>query len=306
MCGTLRSTGIPSPVSSFTNTPRVPKERGQARKPTTSSSGRHTFPWPFQSSAPSRPASPTTTVPLSTSFPSRRRPGSAPWSAVRPVSSMLDLDIIPDYVVNFLRGETPETLARKREHRRRHGARSPRLHHARNEQSCTADFYFAGAEGGSLAGDKGRASPRQVVGWLTGWRGGVALNVLLAFLILAAAIVCLVLAATSARMLGGETELLEGRCGMIRGVDRGIHAAVNVLGFVLIAGANYVFQVLSSPTRGEVDVAHEQQRWLDIGIPSFRNLRGVSKGRAVLAVVILLVAVSSQIMLVGPLSELEC
>ena len=35
-------------------------------------------------------------------------------------------------------------------------------------------------------------------------------------------------------------------------------------------------QLLVSPTRAEVNKAHEQQRWLDIGIPNIRNLRFVS------------------------------
>lgn len=216
------------------------------------------------------------------------------------MSSLLDRDIVPDYVVNFLRGETPETLARKRERRERYGARSPHVHHhMRNQRSCTADIYFAGMAESSMAGEKGRrrrSSPRQVFGLMTGAGGGVALNVFLAFLILAAAIVCLVLAATGSKMLGGESEIKTGTCGSIRAANMGIHGAVNVLGFVLVVGANYVFQALSSPTRNEVDAAHEDQRWLDIGVPSWRNLRGISLARAALAVVIVLVAVSSQVM----------
>ncbi|KAG0646007.1 hypothetical protein D0Z07_7768 [Hyphodiscus hymeniophilus] len=35
-------------------------------------------------------------------------------------------------------------------------------------------------------------------------------------------------------------------------------------------------QVISSPTRKEVDVAHQKGRWLDIGVPSTRNLREIS------------------------------
>lgn len=38
-------------------------------------------------------------------------------------------------------------------------------------------------------------------------------------------------------------------------------------------------QVISSPTRREVNVAHAKSRWLDIGIPSTRNLRAISWGR---------------------------
>ncbi|KAL8708100.1 MAG: hypothetical protein Q9220_006954 [cf. Caloplaca sp. 1 TL-2023] len=35
-------------------------------------------------------------------------------------------------------------------------------------------------------------------------------------------------------------------------------------------------QCLSAPTRDEIDRAHQRQRWLDIGVPSIRNLRAMS------------------------------
>ena len=41
-------------------------------------------------------------------------------------------------------------------------------------------------------------------------------------------------------------------------------------------------QCLSSPTRSEIDKAHSQGIWLDIGVPSVRNLRRLSKTRIVL------------------------
>lgn len=41
-------------------------------------------------------------------------------------------------------------------------------------------------------------------------------------------------------------------------------------------------QCLSSPTRSEIDKAHGQGIWLDIGVPSVRNLRRLSTSRIVL------------------------
>ena len=41
-------------------------------------------------------------------------------------------------------------------------------------------------------------------------------------------------------------------------------------------------QVISSPTRKEVDLAHQRGRWLDVGIPSTRNLMGISWTRIVM------------------------
>lgn len=131
---------------------------------------------------------------------------------------------------------------------------------------------------------------------LTGWRGGVLLNCVLSLLVLVAAVVCLVLAAARTRMLAGESAVFTGPCDRAAKVEWGVRAAANVVCVVLLAGANYVFQVLSAPTREEVGRAHERRRWLDIGIPSVRNLRSIGNGRAALAVGVLVAALVAQVM----------
>lgn len=45
-------------------------------------------------------------------------------------------------------------------------------------------------------------------------------------------------------------------------------------------------QLLVSPTRREVNKAHNKGRWLDIGVPSIRNLRSISPIRVVIWVVL--------------------
>ncbi|KAK1473981.1 hypothetical protein CCUS01_05571 [Colletotrichum cuscutae] len=40
---------------------------------------------------------------------------------------------------------------------------------------------------------------------------------------------------------------------------------------VLLAGSNYCMQCLIAPTRKEIDAAHAENDWLDVGIPSIRN-----------------------------------
>lgn len=64
----------------------------------------------------------------------------------------------------------------------------------------------------------------------------------------------------------------------------------------MVAGANYAFQVVSSPTRAEVTAAHKRGEWLDIGVPSFRNLGRVETSRRLLGVVVLGAATLTQIM----------
>ncbi|KAG8676539.1 hypothetical protein FPOAC1_002544 [Fusarium poae] len=74
----------------------------------------------------------------------------------------------------------------------------------------------------------------------------------------------------------------EGSCSKTRNMSLLIHLIINVLGSVLLSASNYGMQCLSTPTRADVDKAHAQKRWVDIGIPSFRNLREVSTRRVIL------------------------
>lgn len=60
------------------------------------------------------------------------------------------------------------------------------------------------------------------------------------------------------------------------------HLVINILSTLLLGASNYSMQCLSSPTRSEVDKAHGQGIWLDIGVPSIRNLRRLSVSRIVL------------------------
>jgi hypothetical protein len=131
---------------------------------------------------------------------------------------------------------------------------------------------------------------------MDGWRGGITLNVVLGFLILVAGVLCLIYAAGKVSLSAGASVIFSGSCATAESIGIGLHALINVFVVVLLAGGNYTFQVLSSPTRREVDAAHAKKKWLDIGIPSVRNLAHISRSRAVLAVVVLLVAIGSQVM----------
>ena len=264
---------------------------------------RQTVQWPFQHARTDTLVS----SPGSSSYPRR-----ATWQAARALrgedspTETIDKDLIPDYVINYLRGETPETLARKRELRSMMpegigGPDAPRgaqFYASSDSQSRTTTSQDDLER--ILPGNEKRRSRRsmrdELGSWSAGWRRGVAINTVVSFAILVLAIIFLVLAATRAQMLGGENLLFSGGCGRATAVNWGLHAVINVAVVVLVAIANYIFQILSSPTRREVAAAHDYKQWLDIGIPSFRNLGAVSSYRVFLAVVLLLAAVSTQVM----------
>jgi len=79
---------------------------------------------------------------------------------------------------------------------------------------------------------------------------------------------------------GGD--LSEGDCGRIKDLNRWLHILINALSALLLSGSNYCMQCLSAPTRVDIDKAHKARRWLDVGIPSIRNLRHIDRHRLVL------------------------
>lgn len=284
--------------------------------------GRQTVQWPFQSIA--------TEASLATHperlFTGSRRP--ATWEPKRILLRSRDSDsdtlsvaqdLVPDYVINYIRGETPETVARRKRNGGKLGERGVDVvtpgHRPQHSRVAEFEGFFddrSSGRGGrsersrGFDGDEedlhilsGCGARRSDRGWrrLTdGWRGGVALNVLLACLILVAGFVSLIFAVSKVSLFSGESVIFSGSCATASNITEGVHVVINVFAVVLLAGANYVFQVLSSPTRREVDVAHEKKKWLDIGIASVRNFAHIARSRVLLAVLVLLVAVITQIM----------
>ncbi|KAH7372286.1 hypothetical protein BKA66DRAFT_534379 [Pyrenochaeta sp. MPI-SDFR-AT-0127] len=84
----------------------------------------------------------------------------------------------------------------------------------------------------------------------------------------------------------GIADLMEEGEDIIERWNAVLHIFVNALSTILLAGSNYTMQVLSSPTRSEIDKAHEKGEWLDIGILSPRNLKFISRKRAALCIIL--------------------
>lgn len=79
----------------------------------------------------------------------------------------------------------------------------------------------------------------------------------------------------------GNSELFRGSCSRASRFNLGIHILINVLSTLLLGASNLCMQLLTAPTRAEVDFAHKKRVWLDIGIPSYRNLKHISRNRKV-------------------------
>lgn len=79
-----------------------------------------------------------------------------------------------------------------------------------------------------------------------------------------------------------------GSCAMAKRITLWVDFAVNVLSTLLLSASNHCAQVLSSPSRSDIDKAHAKGKWMDIGVPSVRNLAHIAKWRVALWAVLFL------------------
>ncbi|KAK4168834.1 hypothetical protein QBC43DRAFT_81563 [Cladorrhinum sp. PSN259] len=274
--------------------------------------GRSQTRWPFQQQ--SMVSADLSSSPTASRY--HRRMGTSstwrPWTSRRTRDSdgqSVSHSIIPDYVVNYIRGETPETMARRKRITYGKPQATPDVHPAhRHDQSRTGqlDGFFdqasmawgsnVEAQRSLTGGGRSGSGKSGIRGCLVGWRAGVAMNTFLAFLILVTGFVCLILAISRAPIIDNRSAIFSGSCDTASKLEWGLHAVINIFAVALMAGANYVFQVLSSPTRAEINEAHRKWTWLHIGIPSFRNLLHIGKSRVFLSILLLLSAVVTQVL----------
>ena len=100
---------------------------------------------------------------------------------------------------------------------------------------------------------------------------------------------CLTIAVAAKHDLNdGYGILQQGDCDETKRLDLWLHLLINILSTLLLGASNYGMQCLSAPTREEVDVAHSEGRWLDIGVPSIKNLASIAPYRRILWVLLLL------------------
>lgn len=118
----------------------------------------------------------------------------------------------------------------------------------------------------------------------TGWRAGAAIAVLTAGVALMINISVGAWALTNRGRRSGAllVELFQGDCKKVANMNTWVHLAINALSTALLSGSNYCMQCLIAPTRDDINRAHKDHKWLDIGVPSVRNLGSIGPGRAVL------------------------
>ncbi|KAF2023079.1 hypothetical protein EK21DRAFT_95203 [Setomelanomma holmii] len=138
--------------------------------------------------------------------------------------------------------------------------------------------------------DKDQQQPHLQKRFLSGWRIGALLSLVgaVAVFIFNLSLTIWVSRNPKYKVQDGLGTLFQGSCARTRQLNVWVHLLVNVVSTLLLCASNYCMQVLCSPNRDEIDRAHEQRRWLHIGIPSIHNLLRIGKERSFLCIVLLL------------------
>lgn len=92
--------------------------------------------------------------------------------------------------------------------------------------------------------------------------------------------------------------IYKGQCETVKKLNTAIHLIINIFSSVLLAASNYCMQCLSAPTRHDIQKAHSQGWWLDIGVPSVHNLRRIPSARSSLWWILMISSLPLHLLLV--------
>lgn len=125
-----------------------------------------------------------------------------------------------------------------------------------------------------------------------GWRAGCFLGCLMTFAVLCINTGLLLTGACSEDgYQDGFAVLNTGSASHLSALSTFYHVLINVLSTILLSSSNYVCQILCSPTRQDIDEAHQAGSWLDVGVQSSRNISHFPKRRKVMFLLLCLSSV---------------
>ncbi|KAM0813070.1 putative DUF6536 domain-containing protein [Seiridium cardinale] len=122
-----------------------------------------------------------------------------------------------------------------------------------------------------------------------GWRRTGLVNIILVSLAAALLLGCFIASIVrGSSSINIASIIVEDECSHTSKVNLLLHLAINIVSSGILASSNFYMQVLSAPSRKEIDHAHLLLRSLDIGIPSVKNIRFVSRFKQVCWLVLFL------------------
>lgn len=117
---------------------------------------------------------------------------------------------------------------------------------------------------------------------LSGWRRGSLIAASVAWTVFVVNISIFIWMWSSLPIKGGNGVAFRGSCKTSNALDTFIHLLINILSTCLLGASNYCMQCLNAPTRDDIDKAHSKKKWVDIGVPSLRNLRFMTKSKVLM------------------------
>ncbi|EHA28141.1 hypothetical protein ASPNIDRAFT_189221, partial [Aspergillus niger ATCC 1015] len=122
-----------------------------------------------------------------------------------------------------------------------------------------------------------------------------AFGILLVNVILTIVAAAVAVARHDQRTMSSAT-IYKGSCDRTKAWTTGLHLLINVLSTIVLGASSYCMQCLTSPSRVDVDRAHGQRVWLDIGVASVRNLAWADWPRRTLWLVLLVTSIPIHLM----------
>jgi hypothetical protein len=108
------------------------------------------------------------------------------------------------------------------------------------------------------------------------WKVGVTTAAVMTTAVLLVNFLLTVWASVKFGLDGGIGTVYEGACSTVSAWSFWLHILINGLSSMLLSASNYTMQCVTAPTRRECDRAHSRGDWLDVGVPSVRNLFRIS------------------------------
>lgn len=124
-----------------------------------------------------------------------------------------------------------------------------------------------------------RKPSRQRQSKFKSWKVGITMGAVMSTAVLCTNIILILWAMSAFEHDGKVGTAHEGECETVSAWSFWLHVVINGLSSVLLSASNYAMQCAVSPTRLECDRAHARGKWLDVGIPSVRNLFYISYQR---------------------------
>ncbi|PLN85485.1 hypothetical protein BDW42DRAFT_202356 [Aspergillus taichungensis] len=127
------------------------------------------------------------------------------------------------------------------------------------------------------------------------WTQGVLLCIYVMIAILAIHLSMTVIFALRARSNKSRSMFYQGDCDTVNGISIGLALLINAIGVALTATSNYCCQIVTAPSREEVDWAHNKRTWVAIGSQSMTNIWLAAPWRKVLWLVLCATSIAIQL-----------